>query len=117
MPDAERERLAEDSRRERNWKRWGPYLSERQWGTVREDYSESGAAWDSFPHDHARSRTYRWGGEGLLGGGDRAGPLWFSLARGRGGWAARGVWGRGRPRSSGKVFWPPPPRGGPGGRT
>ena len=80
MPDAERERLAEDSRRERNWKRWGPYLSERQWGTVREDYSESGAAWDSFPHDHARSRTYRWGEDGLLGVCDREGRLCFALA-------------------------------------
>jgi hypothetical protein len=49
------------------WLRWGPYLSERQWGTVREDYSESGDAWNYFPHDHARSRAYRWGEDGLAG--------------------------------------------------
>ena len=58
---AEAARLAEDARREKNWKRWGPYLSERQWGTVREDYSEAGTCWEYFPHDHARSRAYRWG--------------------------------------------------------
>ncbi|WP_076879676.1 MGH1-like glycoside hydrolase domain-containing protein [Bordetella sp. H567] len=52
------------------WRRWGPYLSERQWGTVREDYSESGTAWDYFPHDHARSRAYRWGEDGIAGYGD-----------------------------------------------
>ncbi len=76
---AEQERLDEDARRERNWKRWGPYLSERQWGTVREDYSEHGTAWDYFPHDHARSRTYRWGEDGLLGITDREGRLCFAL--------------------------------------
>jgi mannosylglycerate hydrolase MGH1-like protein len=80
MADAERQRLAEDDRREQNWKRWGPYLSERQWGTVREDYSEHGTAWDSFPHDHARSRAYRWGEDGLLGVTDREGRLCFALA-------------------------------------
>jgi hypothetical protein len=64
---AEEKRLQEDRARKANWKRWGPYLSERQWGTVREDYSASGAAWDYFPHDHARSRAYRWGEDGLLG--------------------------------------------------
>jgi len=73
-------RLEEDAARRRNWKRWGPYLSERQWGTVREDYSEFGAAWDYFPHDHARSRTYRWGEDGLLGICDREGRLCFALA-------------------------------------
>ena len=57
---AEAERLGQDERREINWKRWGPYLSERQWATVREDYSPDGSCWDYFPHDHARSRTYRW---------------------------------------------------------
>ncbi len=76
----EHARLEEDSRRERNWKRWGPYLSERQWGTVREDYSPGGTAWDSFPHDHARSRAYRWGEDGLLGISDRECRLCFSLA-------------------------------------
>ncbi|HVO48762.1 MAG TPA: hypothetical protein VMT29_20770, partial [Steroidobacteraceae bacterium] len=49
------------------WKKWGPYLSERQWGTVREDYSPHGNAWDYFPHDHARSRAYRWGEDGIAG--------------------------------------------------
>ena len=78
--DHERQRLAEDTRRVRNWKRWGPYLSERQWGTVREDYSEQGTAWDSFPHDHARSRAYRWGEDGLLGVCDREGRMCFALA-------------------------------------
>jgi hypothetical protein len=77
---AERARLAEDARRERNWKRWGPYLSERQWGTVREDYSADGGCWDYFPHDHARSRAYRWGEDGLLGITDREGRLCFALA-------------------------------------
>jgi hypothetical protein len=77
---AEEIRLEEDAARRRNWKRWGPYLSERQWGTVREDYSEHGTAWDYFPHDHARSRTYRWGEDGLLGITDREGRLCFALA-------------------------------------
>lgn len=57
----ELQRLAEDRDRTVRWKRWGPYLSERQWGTVREDYSERGEAWDSFSHDASRSRAYRWG--------------------------------------------------------
>ncbi len=72
-------RLGEDSRREKNWKRWGPYLSERQWGTVREDYSAGGDCWNYFPHDHARSRAYRWGEDGLLGLTDREGRLCFAL--------------------------------------
>src|SRR5690349_10405704 len=78
--DPESERLLEDDRREKNWKRWGPYLSERQWGTVREDYSESGDAWTSFPHDEARSRTYRWGEDGLAGSSDDRQRLCFALA-------------------------------------
>ena len=73
-------RLAEDARREKNWKRWGPYLSERQWGTVREDYSEDGDCWNYLPHDHARSRAYRWGEDGLLGITDRECRLCFALA-------------------------------------
>jgi hypothetical protein len=77
---AEANRLAEDERRVVNWKRWGPYLAERQWGTVREDYSGGGDAWDFFPHDHARSRAYRWGEDGLLGICDRQGRLCFALA-------------------------------------
>jgi len=76
----ELQRLSEDERREKNWKRWGPYLSERQWGTVREDYSANGACWDYFPHDHARSRAYRWGEDGLLGICDRECRLCFALA-------------------------------------
>jgi hypothetical protein len=62
------------------WDLWGPYLAERQWGTVREDYSADGAAWDYLPHDHARSRAYRWGEDGLLGLSDRDGLLCFGLA-------------------------------------
>jgi len=77
---AEDLRLAQDDTREVNWKRWGPYLSERQWGTVREDYSADGAAWDYFPHDHARSRAYRWGEDGLLGVSDRQCRLCFAFA-------------------------------------
>jgi Glycosyl hydrolase family 63 C-terminal domain len=77
---AEERRLDEDERRFRDWKRFGPYLSERQWGTVREDYSADGDAWRYFPHDHARSRAYRWGEDGLLGLCDRQGRLCFSVA-------------------------------------
>ena len=67
----EAQRLEEDARREQHWKRWGPYLSDRAWGTVREDYSASGTAWEAFPHDHARSRAYRWNEDGLAGFCDR----------------------------------------------
>ncbi|MGF6753174.1 MGH1-like glycoside hydrolase domain-containing protein [Paraburkholderia sp. GAS42] len=63
-----------------HWQRWGPYLSERQWGTVREDYSENGTAWDYFPHDHARSRAYRWGEDGIAGFGDDTLSWCVSLA-------------------------------------
>ena len=80
-PDqAERVRLDEDRRREKNWKRWGPYLSERQWGTVREDYAPDGDPWRYFTHDHARSRAYRWGEDGLLGLTDRECRLALALA-------------------------------------
>src|SRR3954465_5271697 len=78
--DAERERLVEDARRAHNWKRWGPYLAERQWGTVREDYSATGECWTYLPHDHARSRAYRWGEDGLFGLTDRECRLCFALA-------------------------------------
>jgi len=64
-------RLEEDNQRVKNWKRWGPYLPERQWGTVREDYSEAGEAWEHFPFEHAHQRAYRWGEDGLLGFCDR----------------------------------------------
>ncbi|MGH7516788.1 MAG: MGH1-like glycoside hydrolase domain-containing protein [Gemmatimonadales bacterium] len=80
MPTAESVRLDRDAQRTENWKRWGPYLSERQWGTVREDYSANGNVWSYFPHDHARSRVYRWGEDGLLGITDRQCRLCFSLA-------------------------------------
>src|SRR5438128_479749 len=76
----EERRLEEDAHRERNWKRWGPYLAERQWGTVREDYSPDGTCWDYLPHDHARSRAYRWGEDGLLGLTDRECRLCFAVA-------------------------------------
>jgi len=77
---AEHRRLAEDARREKNWKRWGPYLAERQWGTVREDYSPDGEAWTYFDFEQARSRAYRWGEDGLLGIADRECRLCFALA-------------------------------------
>ncbi len=73
-------RLEEGSHRRKNWQRWGPYLAERQWGTVREDYSENGDAWNHFSHDQARSRAYRWGEDGLLGICDRQCRLCFALA-------------------------------------
>ena len=77
---AEGKRLEESQSRSVHWKRWGPYLSERQWGTVREDYSEFGTAWDYFPHDHARSRVYRWGEDGILGISDNHQRLCLALA-------------------------------------
>lgn len=82
LAQAEFNRLAADAVRDPagNWKRWGPYLSERQWGTVREDYSNDGRCWDYFPHDHARSRAYRWGEDGLLGITDRECRLCFAIA-------------------------------------
>ncbi len=78
--NAEEQRLREAVEQQRAWKRWGPYLSERQWGTVREDYSENGSAWDYFPHDQARSRAYRWGEDGLAGFSDDKQRLCFALA-------------------------------------
>src|SRR5277367_2460254 len=76
----EQQRLKESRDRAANWKRWGPYVSERQWGTIREDYSADGSAWTYFPHDHARSRAYRWGEDGLLWICDRECRLCFALA-------------------------------------
>jgi hypothetical protein len=76
----EHRRLAAHRERKANWRKWGPYLSERAWGTVREDYSEYGTAWDFFPHDHARSRIYRWNEDGLAGICDRNQYLCFALA-------------------------------------
>src|ERR1043166_8093809 len=76
----EEQRLQESRDRVAHWKRWGPYVSERAWGTVREDYSTWGEAWDHFPHDHARSRAYRWNEDGIAGICDRHQRLCFSLA-------------------------------------
>src|SRR5207244_503313 len=73
-------RLEEARARKKHWKRWGPYLSERQWGTVREDYSPGGTAWEYFPHDHARSRAYRWGEDGIAGLCDRHQNICFAIA-------------------------------------
>jgi Mannosylglycerate hydrolase MGH1-like glycoside hydrolase domain len=80
FPSEEDRRLKSAWSAEEPWLRWGPYLSERQWGTVREDYSAHGNAWDYFPHDHARSRTYRWGEDGLAGISDDRQRLCFALA-------------------------------------
>src|SRR5438034_247042 len=77
--DAEHRRLEEARTKAAQWKKWGPYLSERQWGTVREDYSDSGDAWDYFTHDQSRSRAYRWGEDGLAGISDDRQLLCFAL--------------------------------------
>ena len=77
---AEQRRLDECTGTVAVWKAWGPYLSERQWGTVREDYSTHGNAWDYFPHDHARSRAYRWGEDGIAGVSDAEQRLCLALA-------------------------------------
>ncbi len=78
--NAEQQRLDEAEQKDVAWKRWGPYLSERAWGTVREDYSADGTAWEYFPHDHARSRAYRWNEDGLAGICDHHQRICFSLA-------------------------------------
>jgi hypothetical protein len=80
MSTPEHLRLQEHHAEKKDWLRWGPYLAERQWGTVREDYSADGAAWSYFPHDHARSRVYRWGEDGLAGISDDRQRLCFALA-------------------------------------
>src|ERR1700720_3405259 len=72
--------MSEAGSRRKHWKRWGPYLSERAWGTVREDYSAYGTAWEYLPHDHARSRAYRWNEDGLAGISDRRQTICFALA-------------------------------------
>src|SRR5438552_11640241 len=77
---AEELRIEESRQRTKHWKLWGPYLSERAWGTVREDYSPTGDAWNYFPHDHARSRAYRWNEDGLAGICDRHQMICFALA-------------------------------------
>ena len=73
-------RMSEAGTRKKHWQRWGPYLSERAWGTVREDYSAYGSAWEYLPHDHARSRAYRWGEDGIGGFSDDRQRLCISLA-------------------------------------
>ena len=78
--DPELARLEESRSGRADWKQWGPYLSERQWGTVREDYSEDGNAWAYFTHEQARSRAYRWGEDGLAGVSDSKQRLCFALA-------------------------------------
>ena len=80
MAIAEQLRIDESARRLVHWRRWGPYLSERQWGTVREDYSAKGTAWDYVTHDHARSRAYRWGEDGIGGICDNHQRLCFAIA-------------------------------------
>jgi hypothetical protein len=80
VSSAERRRLAAAETGDRSWRAWGPYLSERAWGTVREDYSDHGTAWDYFPHDHARSRAYRWNDDGLAGICDERQTFCFGLA-------------------------------------
>jgi hypothetical protein len=77
---AEKQRMADNKSGKENWRRWGPYLSERQWGTVREDYSPNGTAWEYLPHDHARSRAYRWGEDGIAGFSDDHQHVCLSLA-------------------------------------
>src|SRR5687768_8303061 len=77
---AEAGRLRDDAERRAHWKQWGPYLSERAWGTVREDYSADGDAWRYFPHEHARSRAYRWNEDGLAGISDRHQFICFAVA-------------------------------------
>src|SRR6516164_7730532 len=77
---AENVRLAETHEGKAEWRKWGPYLSERQWGTVREDYSDSGDSWSYFTHDQSRSRAYRWGEDGLAGFSDDKQRLCFALA-------------------------------------
>ena len=78
--DAERQRIVESRNGTKDWRRWGPYLSERQWGTVREDYSPYGTAWDYLTHDQARSRAYRWGEDGIAGFSDNRQLLCISIA-------------------------------------
>jgi hypothetical protein len=91
---AERDRLLEVPKGRSPWRHWGPYLSERAWGTVREDYSAGGDAWDFFPHEHARSRAYRWNEDGLAGICDDRQTLCFALA----------VWNRRDPILKERIF-------------
>jgi hypothetical protein len=110
-------RLENNRTRKEYWKRWGPYLSERQWGTVREDYSPGGTAWEFFPHDHARSRAYRWGEDGIAGISDRHQMICFALAlwNGRDPILKERLWSDGKPgnqrgRKEYYFIWIPRPR-------
>ena len=94
--NAEQQRLQRNDRREERWHLWGPYLSERQWGTVREDYSANGDAWNYFPHEHARSRAYRWGEDGIGGICDYKQRLCFAFS----------FWNERDPISEGALLWP-----------
>src|SRR5262245_65739729 len=89
---AEERRLKENQDRSAHWRRWGPYVSDRQWGTVREDYSPYGTAWEFFPHEHARSRAYRWGEDGLAGICDNHQRLCFRSEERRVGKECRPRW-------------------------
>src|SRR6188472_1911004 len=80
QPDAERQRLKNQQHRVENWRLWGPYLAERAWGTVREDYSPDGAAWDYFPFEHARSKAYRWNEDGIAGICDKRQRICFAVS-------------------------------------
>ena len=92
----EEQRIKAANEKREPWRLWGPYLSERQWGTVREDYSPNGTAWEYFPHDHARSRAYRWGEDGIGGICDEEQRLCFSLA----------LWNERDPILERTTFWP-----------
>jgi len=80
LQTVEHQRLADAGDRQTGWRHWGPYISERAWGTVREDYSATGKPWDYFPHDHARSRAYRWNEDGLAGLCNRYQSLCLAVA-------------------------------------
>src|SRR5258706_2811198 len=91
-------RLEEARQRKKHWKRWGPYLSERQWGTVREDYSPNGTAWEYFPFQHSHARTYRWGEDGIGGIFGRSPMICFRLS----------LWKGKDPTPQETLFWSSP---------
>src|SRR5260370_40215101 len=91
---AEKQRLIEDRDRKKNWRKFGPYLAERQWGTVREDYSANGTAWDCLTHDAARSKAYRWGEEGIGGISDNRQRMCFAF----------GFWNKKDPMIKERIF-------------
>ena len=101
MKNPEKIRLSQQQKEEKDWLKWGPYLSERQWGTVREDYSAGGDAWNYFPHDHARSRAFRWGEDGIAGISDRYCNMCFSI----------GLWNGKDPILKERLLWLTGPQG------